>query len=94
MVPESDRAAVLDEVITDLEKRGWQQTPGDIGHVLFDPRPGRSRPVRRAAPRLFALLPLGSYGGILKKGLTALPGDVGCHERRLSIAQPLHARAT
>ena len=72
VVPESDQAAVLDEVVTDLEKRGWQQTPGDIGHVFFIralAEAGRSDVLHRVYSRDV----LGSYGGILKKGLTALP---------------------
>lgn len=72
VVPESDRQAVLDAVIADLEKRGWQQTPGDIGHVFFIralAEAGRSDVLHR----VYLRDGVGSYGGILKKGLTAMP---------------------
>jgi hypothetical protein len=72
LVPEEDRAAVLDAIIADLERRGWQQTPGDIGHVFLIralAQNGRSDVLHR----VYAREGLGSYGGILKKGLTAMP---------------------
>lgn len=72
VVPEADRQAVLDAVIADLEQRGWQQTPGDIGHVFFIralAQAGRSDVLHR----VYARDGVGSYGGILKKGLTAMP---------------------
>ena len=58
--------------IADLEKRGWQQTPGDVGHVFFIralAEAGRSDVLHR----VYSRDGLGSYGGILKKGLTAMP---------------------
>ncbi len=72
LVPEGDRPAVLEAVIADLEKRGWQQTPGDVGHVFFIralAEAGRSDVLHR----VYARDGVGSYGGILKKGLTAMP---------------------
>lgn len=72
LVPEEDRKAVVDAVIVDLDKRGWQQTPGDVGHVFFIralAEAGRSDVLHR----VYSREGLGSYGGILKKGLTALP---------------------
>ncbi len=72
LVPEADRQAVLDAVIADLEKRGWQQTPGDVGHVFFIralAEAGRSDILHR----VYSRDGVGSYGGILKKGLTAMP---------------------
>lgn len=72
IVPQADRAALVDEIVADLEQRGWQQTPGDVGHVYFIralAEAGRSD----ALHRVYAREGLGSYGGILKKGLTALP---------------------
>jgi alpha-L-rhamnosidase len=72
LVPEGDKKAVLDAVVADLAKRGWQQTPGDIGHVFFIRAladAGRSDVLHR----VYSRESLGSYGGILKKGLTALP---------------------
>lgn len=72
LVPEGDEKAVLDAVIADLEKRGWQQTPGDIGHAFFIralAQAGRSDVLHR----VYSREGLGSYGGILAKGLTAMP---------------------
>ena len=72
VVPQADRAALVAEIVEDLQKRGWQQTPGDVGHVCFIralAEAGRSDVLHR----VYARDGLGSYGGILKKGLTALP---------------------
>lgn len=72
LVPEADRKAVLDAVVADLSKRAWQQTPGDVGHVYFIralAEAGRSDVLHR----IYSRDGLGSYGGILKKGLTAMP---------------------
>ncbi len=72
LVPEEDRQAVLDAVIADLEKRGWQQTPGDVGHVFFIralAQAGRSDVLHK----VYSRDGLGSYGGILRKGMTAMP---------------------
>ena len=72
VVPQADRAALVEEIVADLEKRGWQQTPGDVGHVYFIralAEAGRSDVLHR----VYARDGLGSYGGILKKGLTSLP---------------------
>ena len=35
VVPAGDRALLIEDIILDLEKRDWQQTPGDVGHVYF-----------------------------------------------------------
>jgi alpha-L-rhamnosidase len=72
VVPQADRAALVAEIVEDLEKRGWQQTPGDVGHVYFIralAEAGRSDVLHR----VYARDGLGSYGGIVKKGLTSLP---------------------
>ncbi|MCX6877930.1 MAG: alpha-L-rhamnosidase N-terminal domain-containing protein [Verrucomicrobia bacterium] len=72
LVPPGDRAAMLDDIIADLEQRDWQQTPGDVGHVYFIralAEAGRSDVLHRVYSRKGR----GSYGGILSKGLTALP---------------------
>jgi hypothetical protein len=72
LVPEADKQAVLDAVIADLEKRDWQQTPGDVGHVYFIralAQAGRSDVLHR----VYSREGLGSYGGILAQGLTAMP---------------------
>jgi alpha-L-rhamnosidase len=72
LVPASERAALIEDMIADLEKRDWQQTPGDIGHVYFIralAEAGRSDVLHRVYSRESK----GSYGGILKKGLTSMP---------------------
>jgi len=68
----ADRAVLVEDIVADLEKRGWQQTAGDIGHVYFIralAEAGRSDVLHRVYSREAP----GSYGGILKKGLTSLP---------------------
>lgn len=72
VVPESDHAMLIDGIISDLETRDWQQTPGDIGHVYFIralAEAGRSDILHKVYSRDGK----GSYGGILRKGLTAMP---------------------
>lgn len=72
VVPDSDRALLVGEIVADLERRDWQQTPGDVGHVYFIralAEAGRSDVLHR----VYAREGLGSYGGILAKGLTAMP---------------------
>lgn len=72
LVPTEDRALLVEDIIADLEKRNWQQTPGDVGHVYFIralAEAGRSDVLHR----VYSRTGLGSYGGILAKGLTSLP---------------------
>ncbi|MBA3726038.1 MAG: family 78 glycoside hydrolase catalytic domain [Armatimonadetes bacterium] len=72
LVPEGDRGAVLDVLLEDLEKRGYQQTSGDAGHLFFIralAEAGRSDVLHKVYSRTGT----GSYGGILAKGLTAMP---------------------
>lgn len=72
LIPPADQALLVDDIIADLEQRDWQQTPGDVGHVYFIralAQAGRSDILHRVYSRDGT----GSYGGILKKGLTSLP---------------------
>lgn len=72
LVPPADRKLLIDEILADLEQRDWQQTPGDVGHVYFIralAEAGRSDVLHR----VYSREGMGSYGGILRKGLTALP---------------------
>ena len=72
VVPQADRASLVEGIVADLEKRGWQQTPGDVGHVYFIralAEAGRSDVLHR----VYSRDGIGSYGGILRKGLTSLP---------------------
>ncbi len=72
LVPPEDRALLVADIIADLKQRDWQQTPGDVGHAYFIralAEAGRSDVLHR----VYSRTGLGSYGGILAKGLTALP---------------------
>jgi hypothetical protein len=72
LVPPADRALLVEDIIADLEQRDWQQTPGDVGHVYFIralAEAGRADILHR----VYSRTGLGSYGGILAKGLTSLP---------------------
>lgn len=72
MVPAADRQMLVDDIVEDLRRRDWQQTPGDVGHVYFIralAEAGRSDVLHR----VYARDGKGSYGGILAKGLTSLP---------------------
>ena len=72
LVPSEDRKAVLDAIVADLKARGYQQTPGDVGHrffILALAQAGRSDVLHK----VYSRTGVGSYGGILAKGLTSLP---------------------
>jgi len=72
LVPGEMRAVLVDQIVADLQRRDWQQTPGDVGHVYFIralAEAGRSDVLHR----VYARTGTGSYGGILAKGLTSLP---------------------
>jgi hypothetical protein len=72
VVPRDNRPRLVEEIVADLSQRGWQQTPGDVGHVYLIralAESGRSDVLHR----IYAREGLGSYGGILQKGLTSLP---------------------
>ena len=72
LVPEQDRAAVLQAIVDDLEKRNWQQTVGEVLQVFF---------IRALAEgnrndvlhRVYARENRGSYGYMVKQGFTSLP---------------------
>ncbi|MBI4325059.1 MAG: alpha-L-rhamnosidase N-terminal domain-containing protein [Chloroflexi bacterium] len=72
VVPATERPALVEEIIADLQQRDWQQTPGDVGHVYFIralAEAGHSDVLHR----VYSRQDKGSYGGILSKGLTSLP---------------------
>lgn len=72
LVPSEDRATAVDVVVADLEARDFQQTSGDVGHVFLIralAEAGRSDVLHK----VYSRIGLGSYGGILAKGLTTLP---------------------
>jgi len=72
LVPTEDRAAVLQKLIDELELRGYQQTSGDVGHLYFI-RALSSMGRSDVLHKVYSRTGLGSYGGILAKGLTSLP---------------------
>lgn len=72
LVPAERTGPVLDAVVRDLQRRGWQQTAGDIGHwYLLEAlgNAGRSEIIHAMATRTN----LGSYGFILQNGWTSMP---------------------
>lgn len=72
LVPSEDRASVLQKIIDELESRGYQQTSGDVGHLYFIralAEAGRSDVLHK----VYSRTGVGSYGGIIAKGLTSLP---------------------
>ncbi|CAN5406216.1 glycoside hydrolase family 78 protein [soil metagenome] len=72
LVPAKDRPAVLNAIVAELERRDYQQTPGDVGHryfILALAEGGRSDILHKVYNRTG----VGSYGGILAKGLTTMP---------------------
>lgn len=72
VVPDGDRVKLVEDMVADLEARGWQQTAGDVGHVYLIralAEAGRSDVLHK----VYSRTGMGSYGGILAKGLTSLP---------------------
>ncbi len=72
LVPEGDRAAVLQAIVDDLERRDWQQTVGEVMQVFL---------VRALAEggrgdvlhKIYSRENRGSYGYMVRQGLTTLP---------------------
>jgi alpha-L-rhamnosidase len=72
LVPEEDRKAVLQAIVDDLQRRNWQQTVGEVMQVFL---------VRALAEggrgdvlhKIYARTNRGSYGYMVKQGLTTLP---------------------
>lgn len=72
LVPAEDRDRILQNIVEELKSRGYQQTPGDVGHLFFIralAEAGRSDVLHK----VYARTSTGSYGGIWLKGLTAMP---------------------
>ena len=69
---EEDRPAVLQAIVDDLEKRNYQQTVGEVLQVFFIralAEGGRNDILHRVYSRENR----GSYGYMVKQGLTSLP---------------------
>ncbi|MCC6428058.1 MAG: alpha-L-rhamnosidase N-terminal domain-containing protein [Phycisphaerales bacterium] len=72
LCPKEDRPAVLQGIVDDLEKRGYQQTPGEVLHIFL---------IRALAEnnrgdllhRIYNRDQVASYGAMIKSGLTTLP---------------------
>jgi len=79
LVPEADRGAVVAEILADLRAREYQQTTGEVLHVflvraLAEQEPGwGGREGADALHRVYARESRGSYGFMVKSGLTTLP---------------------
>ena len=72
LVPERDRGAVLQHIVNELEQRQWQQTVGEVTQVLFLralAEGGRNDVLHR----VYAREDRGSYGFMVRQGLTTLP---------------------
>jgi hypothetical protein len=75
LIPEADRGAAVLRILEDLEKRGWQQTPGEVLQVFLvralaeTPGPAGVQ----ALHRVYARTAQGSYGYMVATGLTTLP---------------------
>ena len=93
LVPPADRALLVEDIIADLEKRGWQQTPGRRRPCLFHPRAGRGRALGCPAPGLFAHRSgqLWRHSG---QGADLAAGDLGCDDGRLAVARTTACWAT
>ncbi|MCX6143295.1 MAG: family 78 glycoside hydrolase catalytic domain [Ignavibacteriales bacterium] len=72
LVPEQDRAAVLQAIVDDLEKRNWQQTVGEVLQVFFI-RALAEGSRNDVLHRVYARENRGSYGYMVKQGFTSLP---------------------
>lgn len=72
LVPTADRNEVLQNIVAELEQRGHQQTSGDVGH-LYLIRALASAGRSDVLHKVYSRTGVGSYGGILAKGLTAMP---------------------
>lgn len=72
LVPEGDRAAVLQGIVDDLERREWQQTVGEVLQVFFVralAEGGRADVLHR----VYAREDRGGYVYMVRSGLTTLP---------------------
>ncbi|MCC6397314.1 MAG: alpha-L-rhamnosidase, partial [Bacteroidetes bacterium] len=72
LVPEKDRAAVLQGIVDDLERRGWQQTVGEVLQV-FLVRTLAEEGRNDVLHRVYAREEQGGYGYMVKQGITTLP---------------------
>ena len=72
LIPDADRPRAIEAIVRDLEQREYQQTPGEVLHVFL---------IRALADagrndilhKVYARDAQGSYGYMVKTGLTTLP---------------------
>lgn len=72
LIPPADRAAAVAAIVADLEKREYQQTTGEVLHVFLIralAEAGRGDVLHK----VYAREAPGSYGYMVKSGLTTLP---------------------
>jgi alpha-L-rhamnosidase len=72
LIPEKDRDGALQAIVDDLERRGWQQTVGEVFHVFFMralAEGGRGDVLQK----VYGRDTVGSFGYMVKSGLTTLP---------------------
>jgi alpha-L-rhamnosidase len=72
LIPEGDRERALNAIVADLEKRGWQQTTGEVSHIFLI-RALASAGRHDVLHRVYSREERGSYGCMVKSGLTTLP---------------------
>ena len=72
LIPEADRAAVLQAIVNDLEQRQWQQTVGEVLQVFLirTLADGNRNDVLH---RVYSRENRGSYGFMVRQGFTTLP---------------------
>lgn len=75
LLPISDRPAITAAIIADLKARGWQQTPGEVLQVFFIRALAEYGGIdgADALHQVYARETQGSYGYMVKSGLTTLP---------------------
>ena len=72
LIPDEDRPAVLQAIVEDLERRDYQQTVGEVMQVFFIralAEGGRNDVLHR----IYSRENRGSYGFMVRQGLTSLP---------------------
>jgi alpha-L-rhamnosidase len=72
VIPERDRAAVLQKIIDDLESRGYQQTVGEVLQVMLI-RTLAEANRNDVLHKIYAREGRGGYGYMVKQGFTSLP---------------------
>lgn len=72
LVPEGFEATVLDRLLEDLHRRGYQQTAGDVGHSYLLEALARYHQ-HDVIHAILSRTNLGSYGFIVQNGWTTLP---------------------